>query len=75
MNTKLTRKPLLQLNKQGIINGFRALKRLMSRSGPSEEHKIAWANFDMVLMIRANAGHTMSCTQFAGWFIFGGMPY
>ena len=71
MNSQPNKKQLLQFNKQGIINGFRALKRLMSRSGPSEEHKIAWANYDKVLMIRANAGQIFACFQISGWFIFG----
>ena len=75
MNSQPNKKQLLQFNKQGIINGFRALKRLMSRSGPSEEHKIAWTNYDMVLMIRANAGLILNCSQFVGWLIFGSMPH
>ena len=75
MNSITGKRNFLQFNKQGAINLFRAMKRLMHRSGPSNEHKKAWAEFDMILMIRANISQFLTVLQTVGWFIFGTMPY
>ena len=75
MNIRPIKKNLLQFNRQGIINGFRAFKKLMWRSGPSDEHKKAWAIVDMVLMIRANMTQSQAILVTVGKLISGYMPY
>ena len=75
MTTQNSPKNFLKLNKQGIINGFNAFKKHMWRTGPSEEHKLAWAAYDYLLMIRANAGQLVVCIQFIGFLVFGTTPY
>ena len=75
MQSKTDRRRFFRCDKQGIINGFRDFKRLMYRTGPSEEHNKAWASFELLMMMRCNIGQTQAVLQSIGWFIFGTMPY